>query len=241
MFLLYPDFNCVYLCGGVWSYPEPLSFSDRVSVLFSDALLTLSLDWLPLSPASAPAADGSFLFFLAKNFLNVWNLDFFFPENRRERMWMIMFNSPHSDVPLTPLHWVRHSIFTHCLHTNSTYYCNYLCISCKGARRQLRSKHTQTDVCTHTWRQIHTLVLVNPAPPVNSHPLAPQWKTQQLFNKSLNSYKLLSLLSVSKALIQSLKCPLVLSPCPTGLWLVSTFTVVFCVVAAIDLHVISLS
>ena len=73
---------CVSAC--VRSYPEPLSFSDRVSVLFSDVLLTLSLDWLALSPASAPAAGGSFLFFLAKNFLNVWNLDFFFPVKPNE-------------------------------------------------------------------------------------------------------------------------------------------------------------
>lgn len=67
------------------SYPEPLSFSDRVSALFSDVLLTLSLDWLALSPASAPAAGGSFLFFLAKNFLNVWNLDFFFPVSKEKK------------------------------------------------------------------------------------------------------------------------------------------------------------
>lgn len=68
----------------IWSYPEPLSFSDRVSVLFSDVLLTLSVDWLALSQASAPVAGGSFLFFLAKNFLSVWNLDFFFPTRIKE-------------------------------------------------------------------------------------------------------------------------------------------------------------
>lgn len=86
-----------------WSYPEPFSFSDRVSVLFSDALLTLSLDWLAFSPASAPAAGGSFLFFLAKNFLNVWNFDFFFPVKNKRRKWKLRKQvEPSSAASLQP-------------------------------------------------------------------------------------------------------------------------------------------
>lgn len=70
-------------------------------MLFSDVLLTLSLDWLALSPASAPEDEGSFLFFLAKNFLNVWNLDFFFPERTNEgndKIWFKLLCSPASTI-----------------------------------------------------------------------------------------------------------------------------------------------
>lgn len=92
--------------------------------------------------------------------------------------------------------------------TNSTS-SNYPCISCEGARGQLSTNHTQTP------------------PPVSPHPLAPQWKTQQPLNKSLNSYKLLSLRSVSEALTQSMTCPLLLSPCPTAAWLGSTLSFLY--------------
>lgn len=99
----------------VRSYPEPLSFSARVSVLLSDALLTLSLDWLALRLTSAPAADGSFLFFLAKNLLNVWNLDFFFPE--KTESWIIAW---WCTVTCWWEHYT-HGIFTHCPSVNSSY------------------------------------------------------------------------------------------------------------------------
>lgn len=86
------------------THPEPVSFSDRVSVFSSDVLLTLSLDWLDFIPASAPAA--SFLFFLANNFLKVWNLDFFFPKKKDKKKIVSWLNICTSDINLEERWWI---------------------------------------------------------------------------------------------------------------------------------------
>lgn len=163
------------------SYPEPLSFSARVSVLLSDALLTLSLDWLALRLTSAPAADGSFLFFLAKNLLNVWNLDFFFPE--KTESWIIAW---WCTVTCWWEHYT-HGIFTHCPSVNSSYRAISPVVDVKT---QVGSPEgtTQSKRCvcvfaeanmktenTHMHKQRQTQAC-KPTPTVGPCLLAPQWK-----------------------------------------------------------------
>lgn len=163
------------------SYPEPLSFSARVSVLLSDALLTLSLDWLALRLASAPAADGSFLFFLAKNLLNVWNLDFFFPE--KTESWIIAW---WCTVTCWWEHYT-HGIFTHCPSVNSSYRAISPVVDVKtqvGSPEGTTQSKRCVCVCLQrpTWKlKIHICInrqtqACKPTPTVGPCLLAPQWK-----------------------------------------------------------------
>lgn len=57
----------------------PASFGEWSAVVSSTEMLTSLLDWLGFKLLSPLGGGGSFLFFLAKKFLKVWNLDFFFP------------------------------------------------------------------------------------------------------------------------------------------------------------------
>lgn len=63
----------------------PASPGEWSAAVLSTVMLTSLLDWQGFKLLSPLGAGGSFLFFLAKNFLKVWNLDFFFPATWKKK------------------------------------------------------------------------------------------------------------------------------------------------------------
>lgn len=70
----------------------PASLGEWSAVVSSTATLTSLLDWQGFKLLSPLGGGGTFLFFLAKKFLKVWNLDFFFPATwkGKENLWKLV-------------------------------------------------------------------------------------------------------------------------------------------------------